>query len=292
MPDRESRNVTCAFSESVPAEEKLMSQLAPIQISVINASTVVTDDDVRPVVDALQAQVINDFLPAWGVGAQLTFVPTGSAPPVGSWWLSILDDSDQAGALGYHDITPDGLPLGKVFAGTDLKYGTQWSVTASHELLEMLGDPNINLTVFVQNDQSTGILYAYEVCDACEGDQFAYKVGNVLVSDFVFPSWFESFRPMGSTQFDQTKQIQNPLQLLAGGYIGVFDVNSGSGWQEQTAEKKPTETFSRGNVGSRRERRRTPRQQWVVSHTHKEIAQRAEVYRRRVQHLRARQIAA
>jgi hypothetical protein len=269
-----------------------MPQLAPIQISVINASTVVADNDVQTVVDALQKQVTNDFLPAWGVGAQLTFVPTGTAPPAGTWWLSILDDSDQAGALGYHDITPDGLPLGKVFAGTDLKYGMQWSATASHELLEMLADPNINLTVFVQNDQSTGILYAYEVCDACESENFGYQVGNVLVSDFVYPSWFESFRAMGSTQFDQTKQIQNPLQLLAGGYIGVFDVNSGSGWQQQTAEKKPTETLSRGNVGSRRERRRTPRQQWVVSHTHREIIHRAEEYRKRVQHLRTRQIAA
>jgi hypothetical protein len=259
---------------------------------VINASTVVTDDEVRPVVDALQKQVANDFFPAWGVNAQLTFVPTGNTPVAGTWWLSILDDSDQAGALGYHDITPDGLPLGKVFAATDLKYGTQWSVTASHELLEMLGDPNINLTVFVQNDQSTGILYAYEVCDACEADNAGYQIGNVQVSDFVFPSWFESFRTTGSTQFDQTKKIQNPLELLAGGYIGVFDVNSGSGWQQQTAEKKPTETLSRGNVGSRRERRRIPRQQWVLSHTHKEISKRAEEYRMRVQHIRSRQIAA
>jgi hypothetical protein len=268
-----------------------MPQLNPIQISVINASTVVTDDDVRPVVDALQKQVTNDFLPAWGVGAQLTFIPTGSTPPAGTWWLSILDDSDQAGALGYHDITPDGLPLGKVFAGTDLKYGSQWSVTASHELLEMLGDPNINLTVFVQNDQSTGILYAYEVCDACEADQFAYKIGNVSVSDFVFPSWFESFRTAGSAQFDQTNQIQSPFQLLTGGYIGVFDVNSGSGWQQQTAQKHAN-ILSRGNVGSRRERRRTPREQWIPSQAHKEITHRAEEYRKRVQHIRARLIAA
>ena len=268
-----------------------MPQLNPIQISLINASTVVADDDVRPVVDALQKQVTNDFLPAWGVGAQLTFIPTGSAPPAGTWWLSILDDSDQAGALGYHDITPDGLPLGKVFAGTDLKYGMQWSVTASHELLEMLGDPNINLTVFVQNDQSTGILYAYEVCDACETDQFAYPIGNVLVSDFVFPAWFESFRAARSTQFDQTNQIQSPFQLLTGGYIGVFDVNSGSGWQQLTAQKHAN-ILSRGNVGSRRERRRTPREQWITSHTHKEIKNRAEEYRKRVQHIRIRQIAA
>jgi hypothetical protein len=269
-----------------------MPQSGPIQISVINASTVVTDDEVRPVVDALQKQVTNDFFPSWGVNAQLTFIPTGATPPPGTWWLSILDDSDQAGALGYHDITPDGLPLGKVFAGTDLKYGYTWSVTTSHELLEMLGDPNINLTVFVQNDQSTGILYAYEVCDACEADQFAYKIGNVLVSDFVYPAWFESFRATDSTQFDQTSQIHDPLKLLTGGYIGVFDVNSGSGWQQQTAEKKPSETMHRGNVGSRRERRRVPRQQWVNSHTHKEIIARTEQYRKRMQNIRSRPMAA
>jgi hypothetical protein len=264
-----------------------MPQLAPIPISVINASTVVKDDEVRPVVDALQQQVTHDFFPAWGVNAQLTFIPTGTTPPADSWWLSILDDSDQAGALGYHDITPAGLPLGKVFAATDLKFGTQWSVTASHELLEMLADPNINLTVFVQNDQTTGILYAYEVCDACEADQFSYKIGNVSVSDFVFPSWFESFRAKDSTQFDQTKQIQSPLQLLTGGYIGVFDVNSGSGWQQQTAQKHAN-ILSRGNVGSRRERRRTPRDQWITSQSHKEITTRAQEYRRRVQLIRER----
>lgn len=268
-----------------------MPQLAPIQISVINASTVLTDNEINPVVDALQTQVTNDFRPAWGVDAELNFIPTGSTPPAGTWWLSILDDSDQAGALGYHDLTPDGLPVGKVFAGTDLKYGTQWTVTASHELLEMLADPNINLTVFVQNDQSTGILYAYEVCDACEADNLGYPIDNIQLSDFVFPSWFESFRATGSTQFDQTKQIQSPLQLLAGGYIGVFDVNSGSGWQQQTAQKQAN-MMSRGNVGSRRERRRTPRQEWMLSHPHKEIMRRAELYRQRLQRIVTRKVAA
>ena len=41
-----------------------MSQITPVQISVINASTVLTDDQVRPVVDALQQQVSKDFYPA------------------------------------------------------------------------------------------------------------------------------------------------------------------------------------------------------------------------------------
>ena len=47
------------------------SQLATIQISVINESTILTDAEVIPVVAALQKQVTNDFRPAWGVDAEL-----------------------------------------------------------------------------------------------------------------------------------------------------------------------------------------------------------------------------
>jgi len=90
------------------------------------------------------------------------FVPQGDSPAAGSWWLVSLDDSDQASALGYHDMTSEGLPLGKVFGTTNLKFGTNWTVTASHELLEMLGDPSINLTVFIQSNSAAGRLYAYD----------------------------------------------------------------------------------------------------------------------------------
>jgi hypothetical protein len=270
-----------------------MTQIVPIQISIINASTVLSDAEIRPVIDGLQQQVTNDFRPAWGVDAEPAFVPTGAEPSAGTWWLTILDDSDQAGALGYHDLTPDGLPIGKVFAGTDLKYGSNWTVTASHELLEMLADPNINLTVMVQtSDENAGRLYAYEVCDACEDDSFSYKIGDVNVSDFVFPAWFEDFRAQGSTQFDQTRKINGPLDLLKGGYIGVFDINSGNGWHQVTAEKHPLSVQSRGNVGSRRERSAAPRYEWMPSATHREIVSRAKSYRQRMQHIIARRPAA
>ena len=89
--------------------------MAVIKISIINASTVLTDAQVSKVVPALQTQVHRDFYPAWGIDADLTFVPKGSKPVKGTWQLVILDNSDQAGALGYHDLTKDGLPLGKVF---------------------------------------------------------------------------------------------------------------------------------------------------------------------------------
>ena len=268
------------------------AQLATTQISVINESTVLTDADVIPVVAALQQQVTNDFRPIWGIDAELKLVPQGTPAQAGTWALVILDDSDQAGALGYHDLTPDGLPLGKIFAASDLKAGTSWSVTASHELLEMLADPNINLTVFVQNANTTGTLYAYEVCDACEDDSFGYQINNVLVSDFVYPAWFENFRAQGSTQFDRMNKIQNPLELLTNGYIGVFSVTDGTGWQQQTAEKIPTNMRHRGHVGSRRERRSIARNQWINSLPQRKITNNALQYRQILQVIQRRKEAA
>ena len=267
-------------------------QIATIQISVINESTVLTDADVTPVVPALQQQVTNDFRPVWGVDAELTLIPHGQQPPAGSWWLVILDNSDQAGALGYHDLTSEGLPMGKVFAASDLTAGTSWTITASHELLEMLGDPDINLSAFIQNADTTGTLYAYEVCDACEDDSLGYQIDNILVSDFVYPSWFESFRTEGSAQFDRMSKMQNPLQLLAGGYIGIFNVNSGSGWQQQTDQKRPTSLLHRGNVGTRRERRGIPYDQRLVSLPQRKIMGNAQKYRQLLQTIQQRREAA
>jgi hypothetical protein len=268
------------------------AQTPTIQISVINESTVLADADVVPVVAALQKQVTNDFGPVWGTAAQLSIVPKGTQPPSGNWWLVLLDDSDQANALGYHDLTTEGLPIGKVFAASDLKAGTSWTVTASHELLEMLGDPNINLTVFVENSNTAGILYAYEVCDACEDDSLGYQIDNVLLSDFVYPSWFESFRTEGSTQFDRMNKMQTPFQLLTGGYIGIFNVNAGSGWQQQTADKRPTNVLHRGAVGTRRERRGIPHELWVNSLPQRKIVGNAQKYRQQLETIQQRREAA
>ena len=85
--------------------------------------------EVQSATSALQIQVSRDFAPIWGSDADLTFIPRAVQPPGGVWWLVILDNSDQAGALGYHDLTPDSLPLGKVFASTDQ---TIWVTVDGH----------------------------------------------------------------------------------------------------------------------------------------------------------------
>ena len=240
-----------------------------INMVLVNQSTVVKDAEVSAWTAALQTQVTRDFFPIWGVNAKLSSLPHGKNAPAGSWVLAILDNADQAGALGYHDITPDGLPLGKVFAKTTIDDGGAVSVTASHELLEMLGDPDINLTA--ELDDGSGKpskFYAYEMCDACEDDSFGYKINGVLVSDFVYPAYFESFRKAKSTQFDFGKKITAPFTLLKGGYISVLDLgNLSEGWQQLTASRGDSAAGmnSRARIGSRRERRRISRDHWIVS---------------------------
>ena len=240
-----------------------------IDVAVVNQSTAVPDTDVAAWTAALQIQVSRDFSPIWGVDAKLTALPHGQNPPAGSWCLGFFDNSDQADALGYHDITPDGLPLGKVFAKTTLDDGGVVSVTASHELLEMLGDPDINL--IAELDDASGApskFYGYEVCDACEDDSFGYKIDGILVSDFVYPAYFESFRKPNSAQFDFGNRITAPFTLLAGGYISVLDLsNLAEGWQQVTASRQDRKSVinSRARIGSRRERRRLSRSNWTHS---------------------------
>jgi hypothetical protein len=239
-----------------------------ITVSILNQTTVLADADVATVSAALQRQVSEHFAPAWGADANITFVPNGQQPAAGSWWLVVLDDSDQAGALGYHDTTSEGLPMGKVFARTDLDNHLSWSVTMSHELLEMLGDPDVNLTTFIQTTAKTGKLYAYEVCDAVEDDQFGYVIDGVTVSDFVLPAYFEpdTAAHTPGVRFDYGGHLNGAVPtLLSGGYIGEFDVTHGGGWNQITAatEGQPHRGHLRmPKPGGRSDKRRRPRQDW------------------------------
>jgi hypothetical protein len=91
-----------------------------------------------------------------------------------------------------------------------------------------------------------------------EDDGFGYQIDNILLSAFVYPSWFESFRAEGSTQLDSQEQDSGSAAGVGRRLIGTFNLTSGSGWQQTTAEKHPTSLRNRGSVGARRERRNIP----------------------------------
>ena len=131
--------------------------------------------------------------------------------------MVFLDDADVPGALAYHDLTPDGLPQSKVFVRTTLENGEPVSAAASHELVEMLVDPAINLLALGPDVRAA---YAYESADPVEALSFA--VHGIPMSDFVYPAYFELFHLAGSVPFDHLGQVTQPFEILPGGYQSVF----------------------------------------------------------------------
>jgi hypothetical protein len=202
MPTARSRFIAAAFDHGqVPS------------IACFNKATTALGVDFDRLVAALQKFVDQYFVPVWGTPARL-LKTTGFRK--GAWGLALLDRADVANALGYHDLTPDGLPLSKVFVQTTLEAKQKVSVTACHELAEMLVDPAINLAATGPGN----VFYAYETADAVEEVEFA--IDGIAMSDFVYPAWFEGFRQAGSAPFDYAKKVRRPFQILAGGYMSVF----------------------------------------------------------------------
>src|SRR5262245_64622163 len=84
-------------------------------IACFNKATVPLGVDLGKLVAAMQAFVDNHFARVWGTPAKLVatkgFVKN-------AWALVFLDDADAANALAYHELTPDGLPISKVFVRT------------------------------------------------------------------------------------------------------------------------------------------------------------------------------
>lgn len=191
------------------------------QIVIVNHASDpgLTGEVMRQITHALARQAAEHVSPLWRIiPPAIAYDPDGKVP-AGASALALFDNADQAGALGYHDRDPHGIPYGKVFVETILANGghlvdsaNSVSVTLSHELLEMLGDEDVN----VWADGEDGYEYARELCDAVEAD--AYVIDGVHVSNFVLPTFFDPSAPHNITRFDYLSRLGAPFTMLPGGY--------------------------------------------------------------------------
>ena len=228
------------------------------QIAVINESTQITAAEVQAMLPAFTQQWNKDLLPIWGVDtAAFQFVPKGKRPESGTWWLVFLDNSDQAEALAYHDLTNEGLPISKVFVKTIKEANESVSVGASHELVEMAVDPWLNSAYQDPN----GTFWAGEVADPVEDDQYGYKIGEVLVTDFVTPNWFG--HEYAGKVIDLKGHAKSAFEVLTGGYAQMF--NPGQGWVQVTGALAAKSPRVNAPKGSRRERRMRLSKTWRKS---------------------------
>jgi len=198
-----------------PLESAFFDQGQTPTIACVNKASVPLGVDWAKLVAALDSYA-KTFATVWGTPCSVVDAGTGDIP-AGNWALVFLDTADAPGALGYHDLTPDGMPLSKIFVKTTIDDGEKVSVTASHELAEMLVDPGIQMGA-VGPDGRTW--YAYETADAVEAESF--DIDGIAMSNFVYPSWFEGFRKPHSTQFDHLGSCVRPFELKKGGYISIF----------------------------------------------------------------------
>jgi hypothetical protein len=195
------------------APKVALSRAAAPTIACINKARMELGVDFDELIPALQDFLNECFAPVWGTTAKLV---KATKPRHGAWTMIFWDTPDQPGAEGYHDITYKGLPLAKVYVKATLANKDKVSVTACHELCEMLVDPAADLWAVGKR----GIYWAYEVCDAVE--ELEFPLDGIYMSDFVYPAYFEAFRKARSTQFDYLKKVTRPFQLLKGGYAQVF----------------------------------------------------------------------
>jgi len=185
-------------------------QGGPVTIACINMATVDLGVPFDKLTAALQKCYDQFFVPVWGY--PVTLYNTKTAKP-SDWRLVYFDNADQAGALGYHDLTDKGQPISKIFVKTTLADGEQVSVTACHELFEMAIDPIANLWA----QAADGTEYAYEMCDPVEEDTFL--VDGVPMSNFLHPAWFEPFKHVSGTKYDHLGKLTKPFSMTKGGYV-------------------------------------------------------------------------
>jgi len=220
-------------------------QITSVSIACINKATVDLGVPLDKLTAALQKCYDQHFLPVWGYPVKLYNTKVGKRS---DWRFVYFYDADEAGALGYYDITKEGQPVSKVFVKPTLEAGELVSVTASHELFEMAIDPIANLWA----EAADGTEYAYEMSDPVEEDTFL--VDGLQMSNFVHPSWFEPFKHPPGTKFDHLGLLKKPFSMTKGGYVIVKKNGKVS---EVFASKAKERRFAREHrLGHRSEHRK------------------------------------
>lgn len=201
--------------------------MIPIWIS--NQSKSVTAKEVAAMIEAITFQANYHFGPAWNrLPVSIHPISVQTRLPAGAIVFELTDNLVEApGALAYHTEGITGQVSGRVGVNVILNeaQGTilydpanpqrpTVSSALSHEVLEALCDPNVNLWAY-----HVGSMYAVEIADPVEADSYALTLataGKVSVSNFVYPSWFDPYVRPGA-QFDYLKTITESFKTSPGG---------------------------------------------------------------------------
>jgi hypothetical protein len=213
-----------------------------LKMTLVNYSTI-PDEEVQVVVRAINTQLREDFALYWDQEAELRlggkaigqFNPSNPVELRGDAILYLLDDPNDpqlTGILGYHDENAQGVPYGFVFTEISDRLGESWSVTLSHEALELVADAQVNELVAGPDprDPNNLVFFWLEVCDAVQAE--SYDIDGVPVSNFVTRLYFTiGEQEAGRNDFLARPHNGQTLQSFGvnpGGYVGFFDPAEGT----------------------------------------------------------------
>jgi len=209
-------------------------------ISVVNhTGGKLTDEEVQKGIRAVNRQIALDFKPHWHMSAELRlegaigkFPDAKGLPELrGDAIIYLWDEVDVEDALGYHEAHASGVPFGFVFTELVKKLREPWTVTFSHEALELIADPEVNLLVAGAHpaDSALEVFHWYEMCDAVQDEE--YTIDGVAVSNFLLPLYFTSNAEEGGrNDFLGRKHRGKTLASFGinpGGYIGFYNPDGG-----------------------------------------------------------------
>lgn len=181
-----------------------------LHMALTSKSAKVHPDELQVVAAALSKQLIRDFAPNWGIHGTVAAFTNPKSIPANYWPITIEDKIDEPGAAGYHSDEHN-QPYSVI------EWASDWPVTASHEVLEMVGDPWGNrLVTGVIKHQNARILR--EMCDPIES--FQYAIDGVQVSDFLLPSYYGAI--VDGAHYSFLNKLKAPLTIAHGGYLSYI----------------------------------------------------------------------
>jgi hypothetical protein len=236
-------------------------------ISVINqANGEISDQELLDVIRVINQQIAYDFAPYWNMPATLRLEGTllkqpranlSAAVMRGDAVLYVSSATASDDPEGFHDRNFRGIPYGVVYTQISENTGDPWSVTFSHEALELVADPQANNYVMGPSpkDLRKKVFYWFEMCDAVSGQ--TYKIGDVALQNFLLPAYFEPPVPGARTNFLGTDL--EPFGIAPDSYLGYYD--------PETKSQETTDADTRGKA------RREIRQRFGQTRAHRRSAQ-------------------
>ena len=215
------------FEHPTPVEipELSFKRRRPMEIAFEEKVDGLESRDLAFMIAAINLQMREHFTPKWGIEHwPCNAYKTLKGLPVGTFWpIAILPEIGAPGAAGYHDFAA-GLVYGRVRWDGSIK---TTEVTASHEALELRGDPYCNKWV----DIGGGKKVAFEMSDPCEEDTYDIEVKmfgefrRMTVSDFLLPSYFkkDGVRPFTYLDTIDENAFSLGLSRNGGGYLLVME---------------------------------------------------------------------